>query len=75
MIATSIRFRSEQAPCGRIAEGERHQELDEEGLVVDDWFFDCGCRSIRHEYHDGSLCLKVIRHDGKVLVDELFAEH
>jgi len=33
--------------------------------------FACGCRTIHHEYHDGSVSQKIIRHDGHVLVDEL----
>ncbi len=75
MAATSTSFKSEKAPCGRIVDGEHYQEQDEESLVTDNWYYACGCRSIRHDYHDGSICLKVVRHDGKVLVDELFAEH
>jgi hypothetical protein len=35
--------------------------------------FACGCRSIQHEYHDGTVSRKVIRHDGRVLIDELLA--
>ena len=35
--------------------------------------FACGCRTIRHEYHDGSVSQKVIRHDGHVLVDEMLS--
>ena len=34
-------------------------------------FYDCGCRSIRHEYHDGNVSRNVVRHDGTVLEDEL----
>jgi hypothetical protein len=75
MTATSICFSSEKAPCGRITDGERFQEQDEEGLVTDNWYWTCGCRSIHHEYHDGSVCSRVVRHDGTVLVDELLAEH
>jgi hypothetical protein len=51
------------------------QDRDDEGLVVSDMYYACGCRSIRHEYHDGSLCRRIVRHDGRVLVDELIAEH
>jgi hypothetical protein len=75
MTATSTCFQSEKAPCGRFVDGEHYQDQDEESLVTDNWYYACGCRSIRHEYHDGSICLKVVRHDGTTLVDELFAEH
>jgi hypothetical protein len=75
MPATHNRFTGEQAPCGRIVDGERYQDQDEQCLVSDELFYACGCRSIRHEYHDGSVSRKVVRHDGTVLVDELIAEH
>jgi len=29
--------------------------------------------SIRHEYHNGSMSNKMIRHDGRVLVDEFLS--
>jgi hypothetical protein len=75
MAATSTDFKSEQAPCGQIVDGEHYQDQDEQCLVTDERFYACGCRVIRHEYHDGSVCRQVVRHDGKVLVDELDAEH
>jgi hypothetical protein len=75
MTATHTRFQSEKAPCGRIVDGEHHQDQDEESLVTDNLYYACGCRSIRHEYHDGSFSRKVVRHDGTVLVDELLAKH
>jgi hypothetical protein len=75
MAATSTCFTSETAPCGRVVDGEHCQDQDEQGLVADDLYYACGCRSIRHEYADGTICRKVVRHDGTVLVDELLAEH
>jgi hypothetical protein len=75
MAATSTRFASEKAPCGRIVDGEHYQDQDDDGLVTDNLYYACGCRVIRHEYHDGSACRKVFRHDGKVLADEIVAEH
>jgi hypothetical protein len=75
MSATSIAFTSEKAPCGRTTNGEHYQEQDEEGLVTDNWYYACGCRRIHHEYHDGSVSTRVVRHDGAVLADELRAEH
>jgi len=64
-------FTNERAPCGRIVSGDRYQDQDEQCLVSDEWFFACGCRDFRHEYHDGGVSRKVVRHDGSVLVDEL----
>ena len=76
MAATSVLFKSEKAPCGRIVEGEHFQDhQDDEGLVTDNFYYACGCRVIQHEYHDGSVVHKVVRHDGSVLADELIAEH
>ena len=37
--------------------------------------FSCGCRIVRHEYHDGCVGRTVVRHDGTVLVHELLAAH
>ena len=68
-------FTSQQAPCGQIVDGECHQDQDqdEEVLVTDERDYACGCRSIRHEYHDGSVSARVVRHDGTILVDELLS--
>ena len=74
MPVTTTLFTNERAPCGRILDGERLRDRDEECLVSDDRFYKCGCKTIRHEYHDGSVSLKVVRHDGKVVVDEILAE-
>jgi membrane-bound inhibitor of C-type lysozyme len=75
MSATNTIFKSERAPCGQVVDGEHYQDLDDEALVTDHLRYACGCRSIRHEYHDGSISCKVIRHDGKVLTDEHRDEH
>jgi hypothetical protein len=64
-------FKSQQAPCGRIVDGESYQDRDQETLVTEEVDYACGCRSIRHEYHDGSVSCRVVRHDGTVMVDEL----
>jgi hypothetical protein len=74
MVPTSTGFKSQQAPCGRIVDGESYQDQDGQGLVINGLYYACGCRSIRHEYHDGSICRKVVHHDGTCLVDELIAE-
>ena len=71
MVATG--FKAQQAPCGRIVDGEVYQDRDDETLLTLEFDFACGCRTIRHEYHDGSLSQKVIRHDGHVLVDEMLS--
>jgi hypothetical protein len=68
-------FHDKKAPCGRLVDGECHEDHDDEGLLINDLFYACGCRSLRHEYHDGSLSRKVVHHDGHVLVDEVIAEH
>ena len=71
MPITTSRFTDEKAPCGQVVDGERLQDRDDECLLSAEMFYDCGCRSIRHEYHDGSVSVNVVRHDGTVLEDEL----
>ena len=71
MPITTSRFTDEKAPCGQVLDGERLQDRDDECSLSDEMFYDCGCRSIRHEYHDGSVSVNVVRHDGTVLEDEL----
>jgi hypothetical protein len=75
MPVTSTIFKSEKAPCGRVVDGEHYEDRDDEVLVSDNFYFTCGCRVIQHEYHDGSVSRKVVRHDGRVLVDEHRDEH
>jgi hypothetical protein len=75
MVATTTHFTKQKAPCGHTADGDRHIESDDDGLSFDDLKFACGCREIRHVYHDGSTRIRTIRHDGKVLRDEHCAEH
>jgi hypothetical protein len=74
MAPTTTSFESEQAPCGRVVEGEGYEFADEQGMSINDRHYACGCRSVMHEYHDGSIARKVVHHDGRVLVDELLAE-
>jgi hypothetical protein len=73
MVLTNVGFKGQQAPCGKIVDGETYEDQDEEVLVTQELDYACGCRTIRHEYHDGSVSHKVIRHDGTVLVDELLS--
>lgn len=73
MATTSSSFDSHRAPCGRVVSGESYEDRDDQALLTEEMSFACGCRIIRHEYHDGSVSRRVIRHDGKVLVDELLS--
>jgi membrane-bound inhibitor of C-type lysozyme len=73
MALRNTNFQSQQAPCGQVVNGESYQDQDEEVLVTEELDYSCGCRTIRHEYHDGSVSSKVVRHDGRVLVDELLS--
>ena len=66
---------SQEAPCGRIVACECHHEEDDEGLLINDLFFACGCRNIRHEYHDGTFSQRIVHHNGRVLLDELIADN
>jgi hypothetical protein len=73
-MATTTSFESERAPCGRVVSGQHFRDQDDEGLILDHLHYACGCQSIRTVYHDGSVHSRVVRHDGKVVVDEL-SEH
>ena len=68
-------FAAERAPCGKIVSGQRHRDRDDECVLTDERFYACGCETIRHEYHDGSFSRREVRHDGRVLVDRMNAEH
>lgn len=73
MALTKTRFTRRQAPCGQTVDGERYEDRDDETMLTEELDYACGCRSVRHEYHDGSISRKLIRHDGTVLVDELLS--
>ena len=75
MTATTTSFQKQAAPCGRIVDGEHYQDRDDDCLVSEEFVYTCGCRVICHEYHDGTVSRRVVRHDGKVLSDQLEAEH
>ncbi|MCI2423938.1 hypothetical protein MOQ72_41720 [Saccharopolyspora sp. K220] len=75
MVGTTIHVARQRAPCGRFEEGRRHRESDAAGLVFDDLTYACGCRRTRHEFHDGSVRIATVQHDGKVLADEHSADH
>ena len=73
MATASRQFNTSLAPCGRVVSGERYEDRDDDTLITDGTDFACGCRSIGHEYHDGSVSRTVIRHDGRVLLDEFYS--
>jgi hypothetical protein len=75
MPSSSSSVTNQTAPCGRTVDMTCHEDRDDDGLVVHDLFYACGCRSLRHEFHDGSMSRRIIRHDGHVLVDEFESEH
>jgi hypothetical protein len=75
MTVTSTRFSNRLAPCGRPRTGEHYETRDDQGLATDQMLFDCGCRTTREEYHDGSVEHVVVRHDGKLLNHETISEH
>jgi hypothetical protein len=75
MVGMRSQFTSELAPCGRTVDGEHYRDEDEQGLVIYDQIYACGCRRIRHEYHDGSIDTKSIRHDGKRVRDDFGPDH
>jgi hypothetical protein len=75
VVGTRTPFTSERAPCGRRVGGSRYFEDYESGIRCDDVKYACGCRSMSHQFQDGSCRTRVIRHDGRVLLNELSAEH
>ena len=66
-------FTGQQAPCGRIVSGEHYEDHDDEVVVTTEIFYECGCKTIDHQYHDGSVSRRIVRHDGRVLIDELLS--
>ena len=75
MSITTSRFTNEKAPSGQVVNGDRFRDRDDECLLSDELFYDCGCRNIRHEYHDGSVSFNRVRHHGTVLEDEIIYGH
>ena len=67
-------FKGQKAPCGRIVDGENFDDQDEEVAVTKETVYTCGCQSIQHQYHDGSVSRRIVRHDGRVMVDELLSK-
>jgi hypothetical protein len=75
VLGERIPFTDERAPCGRVVSGEHYRDDDGEGLVIRDEYYACGCRSIRHEFHDGSIQVRSTRHDGKAVKGEFDPDH
>ena len=71
MATASTSFGTRTAPCGRLVKGESYEDRDDEVQLTKEMDFACGWRTIGHEYHDGTASRKVIRHDRRVLIDEL----
>ena len=66
-------FKGQQAPCGRLVDGDLYEDRDDEVVLTQETLYACGCQSIQREYHDGTVSRKVVRHDGKLLVDEMLS--
>ena len=82
MTGTKTHLDAETAPCGRVVEGDRTREGDADGLVIEKVIYTCGCQRTHHEFHDGSVRVRVIHHggrvihhSGKVLMDEHSGDH
>jgi hypothetical protein len=75
MVGTRIGFTGELAPCGKTVDGEHYRDEDEEGLVIRDEYYRCGCRRILHQYHDGSIESTAIRHNGAVVKERFSSDH
>jgi hypothetical protein len=69
----SSSFTDQSTPCRRRKGGERYEDRDDTTLLTQLVLFSCGCRIVRHEYHDGCVDRTVVRHDGTVLLHELLA--
>ena len=70
MTRTVTRFEPRVAPCGKLQPGERFVSEDQQGLVTEDLRYDCGCTGAKEEFHDGSVHLMSVHHNGKVLTDQ-----
>ena len=75
VVGTKIHFMAERAPCGKIVPGDHYEDTDGHGLVLRGEYYQCGCRRMYQEYHDGSLEIDVIRHDGKAPKPEVGLDH
>jgi hypothetical protein len=71
MTVTRQHFTAQQAPCGKVVDADDYEDRDDEALLTQEIDYGCGCVSIQHQYHDGSVACKVIHHNGTVLKEEL----
>jgi hypothetical protein len=69
-VATTTSFTSEDAPCGRVVNGARYRDEDDDGLRVEHVHYACGCQVSSDVFHDGSVTRRVVHHNGRVLVHE-----
>ena len=70
VVATRTSFTGERAPCGKVTDGVRYTDRDDDGMVVEHLHYTCGCQDLRDAFHDGSVHTRVVHHKGRVLVDE-----
>lgn len=70
MAWTSVQFTAEDAPCGKLVTGRRRRDIDNHGLILENLTYACGCRYMYYQFHDGSGRARLVRHDGRVLMDE-----
>ena len=75
MTSTSTAFTAERAPCGRVGDGRRHQESDDEGFRIDDWNYACGCRGIRHSSTTGQCGARRSATTARCCSDEHSGDH
>jgi hypothetical protein len=75
MVGNRTGFTGQQAPCGKIVNGAHIEDSDDQGLVVHGEYYECGCRQIRHEYHDGGVGTRSIRHDGHKVKEQPSPDH
>jgi hypothetical protein len=75
MTGTTTHFTRRLAPCGHVEDGDSHVESDPEGLSFNDVRYTCGCRRVRHVFHDGSVRIMTTHHSGRVLSDEHSGDH
>ena len=65
-------FKGQSAPCGQLSDSEHYEDCDD-NFVTRGVEYACGCTSLHREYHDGSVSRRIVRHDGRVMVDELLS--
>jgi hypothetical protein len=73
MTVTRDHVTGRQAPCGRIVDADDYQDRDEEAVLTHETDYACGCVSIVHQYHDGSVACRIVHHNGTVLKEGLEA--